>query len=262
MGEEGRAKAAGGRLRSSRWDRIRRRGGLPAAVWKTEPERSLASLREQGTWLHVEQLDQPPRHVRKEPDLQVAWWWHGGARTVLMGGPVVSILATGTVEAPPLRYLEAAHVVIVGLGPPAPGEVRRSREVNLVLDPHFPSWRTRPASPPATPVALARYLGRAVEVRVEGGHQVEQRGMLVHKDTDSPPPRAGRLEAAVVGTQNLVLVLDDLTVAIIHQPCAVKAGKGGSVRMAGDLGRVVLDVATPSPDVHVRRDAVLVVQPV
>jgi hypothetical protein len=227
----------------------------------TEPGRSLTELRERGTWVHVEERDQPPRPGRKEPDLQVAWWWHRGDRTVVLGRPVVSVLAPAGVEPRPLRFLGASQVLTVGLGSPAPGEVRRARGVDLVLDPHVPAWTAAPAPAPETPPALAPLLGSTVEFRVEGGDTVDHGGVLQREDTEGMPVRRGRLEAAVAGAGHVVVVLDDLTVAIVHTPCSYGVGEDCTVRVAGDLGRVVLDVAEPGPDVHVARDAALLVRP-
>jgi hypothetical protein len=59
--------------------------------------------------------------------------------------------------------------------------------------------------------------------------------------------------------RNLVVVLDDATVAVVHEPCSVQAGADGGVRLTGDLGRVVLDL--PSGEAHAARDAVLAICP-
>jgi hypothetical protein len=237
-------------------DLLRRlRPGAPG----TEPERSLEQLREQGTWLHLGRPDGPPRHARHEPDLQVAWWWHRGARTVVLGRQVVSILGPTGIERRPLRFLGAAQIAIVGRGGPSPGEVERAQSASLTFDPHVPAWDATPATAPATPPDLAPLLGRTVELRVAGGHTVEHRGALERDGTDELPAPRGRLEAAVVGHGHVVLVLDDLTVAVLHEPLAVQVD-GGAVQLAGDLGRVVLDL--PTPEVHVARDATLLVRPI
>jgi hypothetical protein len=227
---------------------------------RPEPERSLTRLRERGTWVHVEP-DGRERHGRKEPDLQVAWWWHGGDRTVVLGsGVVVSVLGPSRVERGPLRFLDPAQVVTVGLGSPEPGEVARHRGVGVALDPHVPVMGDdRPAPAPKTPEALAPLLGRRVELRVEGGVLAEHHGLIHRSGTDELPSPAGRLEAAVSDGRNVVVVLDDATVAVVHEPCSVQAGADGGVRLTGDLGRVVLDL--PSGEAHAARDAVLAICP-
>lgn len=227
----------------------------PRQLPRTEPDRSLAQLRARGTWLHLDASDGRPRHPRVEPELQVAWWWHGADRTVVLGSRVVSILRPSQVHTAPLRFTGADQIVVVGGGGPAPGDVDRARGTDLTLTPPVPAWPTSQVPETRTPRELTPLLDREVTLEVRGGHTVEHRGMLRRDDTaDLPVPR-GRLVAARAGGGHLVLILDDGTVAVVHEPCRIRRNRGGSVRLDGRLGRVVLDL--PDPAVHVAREATL-----
>ncbi len=241
-----------GRLRS------RARSATVPEIPRTEPERSLARLQARGTWLHVESPGGPPRHGRKEPDLQVAWWWHQGARTVVLGSQVVSILGPTDIRPGPLHFAEVEQIVIVGGGGPAPGGVRRARGASLRLDPEVPAYVTGPAPAARTVKALEPLLGRTVELRVTGGRTAHHGGVVLREGTEDLPVLRGELVAAVSGSGHIVLVLDDLTVVVLHEPCHFRVDDG-TVHLDGDLGRVVLDL--PAPDVHVARDATLQVRP-
>lgn len=229
----------------------RRRSRAP----DTEPERSLTRLRARGTQLHLQPSEGPPRHPRQEPDLRIGWWWHHGGRTVILGTQVVSILRPTEVEGGPLRFLAAQQIVIVGTGGPEPGGVQRARGAGLILDPAVPAARTHAVPPTRTPKALERLIGETVELHVTGGDTVEHGGAVCHEGTDRMPAPRGRLVAAQANDRHLMLILDDLTVAVLHEPCRVHQGDDGTVWLDGDVGRVVLDL--PDADVHVARDATL-----
>lgn len=241
-----------GRLRS------RARSAAAPRFPRSEPERSLAQLQARGTWLHVEPSGGPPRHGRKEPDLQVAWWWHQGARTVVLGTQVVSVLGPAEVRGGPLHFAEAEQVVMVGGGGPRPGGVQRARGASVSFDPDVPGHATGPAPAAVTVEELEPLLGRTVELRVTGGRTVDHGGVVLREGTEDLPVPRGELVAAVAGGGHVVLVLDDMTVAVLHEPCSLRRDADGTVRLEGDLGRVVLDV--PAPDVHVARDATLQVR--
>jgi hypothetical protein len=202
---------------------------------------------------------------RRSPDLVIRWIWQDGPRIVLAGSSVVSLLRPrplGTTsrerrELGPHLDLETDHVVHVERLGPDPGAVRRGSAVTVRLS-QLPDPGPQ-APPPATPPALEPLLGREVWLRVDGGSRVTHHGLLQQEGTSELPAPRGRLAAATTTDGQVVLVLEDGTVAVLHAPLDTATADDGTLRLTGDLGRIVLDL--PSAEAHVARDATLEVRP-
>lgn len=215
-------------------------------------------------------LDVLPTTVPPGPrsaDLIVRWWWHDGPRTVLVGGCVVSMLRPQLHEPSRQEQLEIGphtsigvdHLLVVGRQGSGPGRVEAGSDVTLRLSElSYPGPELPEPAPPGPPAALATLGDHEVVCSVEGGERVALGGLHRVEGTEELPTARGRLTAATAVDGHVVLVLDDGTVLVLHEPLTVSE-VDGAVRLAGDLGRVVLDL--PSGEAHAARDAALVVRP-